>query len=108
MRAFKWIVAIVLLVSLTLFATLNARSVSFHYVFGHAELPLVLLLLFAFVVGLLISMLWLGPGWLRWRWKAHQLQNHLLQSEQELLLLKGPTRSEPVASTEQHNPPHRH
>ncbi|MES2211548.1 MAG: LapA family protein [Pseudomonadota bacterium] len=90
MHLIKWLLGLALLVLIASFTALNAKSVSFHYLLGQRSIPLVVLIFLAFICGLLAMLLWIGPAWLRCRWKANSLQNHLIQREQELFLLKGP------------------
>ena len=90
MHLIKWLLGLALLVLIASFTALNAKSVSFHYLLGQRTIPLVILLFLAFLCGLGVMLVWIGPAWLRCRWKANALQSHLIQREQELFLLKGP------------------
>ena len=55
MRLFGYIVLLVIFVLVCALAVLNAQAVSFNYLLGTFHLPLILLLLFVFILGLVVG-----------------------------------------------------
>ena len=88
MRLLRYILFIVLLLLALSFALLNADPVSISYYLGTSQVPLSILLVFAFgmgcIIGLLVSMSW----YLRSKWQARKLANRLELAEKELANLR--------------------
>lgn len=88
MRILRYIVFIVLLLLALSFALLNADAVSINYYLGTSQVPLSILLVFAFgigcIVGLLVSMSW----YLRSKWHNRKLTQRLELAEKELTNLR--------------------
>lgn len=56
MRLFGYIILVIIFVLVAALAVLNAQEVTFNYLVGTFHLPLILLLLVVFVLGLVIGM----------------------------------------------------
>lgn len=57
MRLLGYIILVVIFVLVAALAVLNAQAVTFNYLIGTFHLPLILLLLVVFVLGLVIGMI---------------------------------------------------
>ncbi|WP_192483115.1 MULTISPECIES: lipopolysaccharide assembly protein LapA domain-containing protein [Cysteiniphilum] len=57
MRLLGYIILVIIFVLVAALAVLNAQEVTFNYLIGTFHLPLILLLLVAFVLGLVIGMI---------------------------------------------------
>lgn len=57
MRLFGYIILLAIFFLVSALAVLNAQDVAFNYLLGSFNLPLILLLLIGFVLGLVVGML---------------------------------------------------
>ncbi|WP_119343188.1 LapA family protein [Facilibium subflavum] len=57
MRYIGYFLLIIIFVIICILSILNAQTVQFNYMFGAFSLPLIILLLFTFIIGLLIGAL---------------------------------------------------
>ncbi|WP_395947100.1 LapA family protein [Caedibacter taeniospiralis] len=57
MRVVGYVLLVIVFVLVCVLAVLNAQPVSFNYLLGSFNLPLILLLLLVFIVGLIVGML---------------------------------------------------
>ena len=57
MKIFSWIIVLIVLIIGVSFALLNANMVAFHYYIGSRQIPLSLLLVFSFGLGLILGIL---------------------------------------------------
>ena len=88
MRILRYILFILLLLLALTFALLNAQAVNINYYLGVSQVPLSILLVFAFgigcIVGLLVSMSW----YLRSKWHNRKMAQRLELAEKELANLR--------------------
>ncbi|MFI4936950.1 MAG: lipopolysaccharide assembly protein LapA domain-containing protein [Candidatus Berkiellales bacterium] len=77
MRVIGMILALILLVVGAAFAVLNAKPVEINYFFGSADLPLALLLLIAFALGVVLCMLVMGFSLMKLKAKNKWLQSKM-------------------------------
>ncbi len=84
MKIFGLIVVLILLVIGVTFALLNAAPVSFHYYFGAKELPLSILLVLSFTLGLLLAFVIMSVSILRLKAQKRGLNKRLKTVEQEI------------------------
>lgn len=88
MRILRYILFILLLLLALSFALLNAEAVNINYYLGMSQVPLSILLVFAFgigcIVGLLVSMSW----YLRSKWHSRKMAQRLELAEKELANLR--------------------
>lgn len=88
MRIITYIIFIIILLAGIIFAYLNASSVAFNYYFGIKTMPLSLLLIVAFGIGILVSFLFVVISWLRLKSKIFRQKKHIRNLEQEIAALK--------------------
>ncbi len=84
MKIFSYIVVLFLIVLGISFAILNAGQVSIHYYIGVSHLPLSLLLVFSFGIGLIIGLLLTGVVILRLKAQKRSLKKRLKVVEKEI------------------------
>ena len=60
MRIFSFIFMLVLLITGIAFSALNAHFVEINYLFGRQQMPVALLVVIAFALGVVFSLLFLG------------------------------------------------
>jgi len=84
MRIFSFIVALFIIIVGATFAVLNAKPVVFHYYVGYKTLPLSLLLVISFCIGILLC--FFAMSYVVVRLKAHKryLEKKLRLAEQEI------------------------
>lgn len=90
------VLALILFVVATVFASLNDQQLALHYFLGQIQISLPLLLLLVFLLGALIatllSLLWV---W-RLRWQNFRLKAQLLRRERDLSRLHPSTAEKSV------------
>lgn len=79
-----WIITLAIIVMGVAFSALNAQSVSVNYLFGKSELPLAVILLLAFGLGVLLSILILGPKIVSLATKNKWISNKLKKAEDHM------------------------
>lgn len=104
MKIITWIIRIIVLLVLLWLALQNNQVVSFSIMDGlQFDLPLIVLLLVFFALGVLLGLLILLPKHLGLKWEARKLrkeneQNKLVLAQQEKML--GNTANTPTQATE--------
>ncbi len=88
MRILKFIAICLLVLFVGAFSILNAQSVQLHYFIASRQLPLALLLVVFFVLGLLCSVLIGGAHWMRYQRKQHALKRELKLAQLEISNLR--------------------
>ncbi len=84
MRIISFIFLIILILLGITFAILNAEAVNINYYFGHSQLPLSLLLVLTFSIGLLIGLLVCSVFYLRAKRENYRLKSRLKTTEKEV------------------------
>jgi len=84
MKIFSYLIVLLILILGVTFAILNAAPVAVHYYIGSQQLPLSLLLVMSFGIGLLIGLLVLGFNILRLKAKNRGLRKQLRVAEEEI------------------------
>lgn len=84
MKVVSYLIVLLLLILGVTFALLNATSVSIHYYLGVAQLPLSLLLLISFALGLIVALIVMGIIVLRLKAKNLGLKRRLTLAEKEI------------------------
>lgn len=104
MKVITWIIRIIVLLILLWLALQNNQIVSFSLMDGlQFDLPLIVLLLAFFALGVILGLLILLPKHLGLKWEARKLrkeneQNKLILAQQEKIL--GNTTGQPIQITE--------
>ena len=104
MKVITWIIRIIVLLILLWLALQNNQIVSFSLMDGlQFDLPLIVLLLAFFALGVILGLLILLPKHLGLKWEARKLrkeneQNKLILAQQEKIL--GNTAGQPIQTTE--------
>lgn len=80
-RLIGWIVTILIIILGVSFSALNAQSVTVQYFVGESELPLAVVLLIAFAVGVILSIVTLGTKILSLSAKNKWLAKKLKRAE---------------------------
>lgn len=88
MRIFSYLIILILVIVGVTFAILNADSVTVHYYIGIKQLPLSLLILCSFAVGIIIGLLVMGWLVLRLKIKNRSLRKRLNNVEKEIQNLR--------------------
>lgn len=84
MKIIGYIFLLLIIVLGFTFACLNASSVNINYYIGNANMPLSMLLVIAFIVGMIIGMLFM-LGWvIKLKHAAYKLRQQQRQLEHEL------------------------
>lgn len=87
MRIISFLLMIIILIMGIAFAATNAQLITVNYLIGSASLPLALVLLIAFVVGVLLSYIYLGAKVLKLKaqhsWMSAKLKNLQHKSEEK-------------------------
>lgn len=84
MKIFGFIIILILLVLGVTFALLNATPVSFHYYIGVKEIPLSILLVLSFVLGLVIAFIVMSISILRLKAQKRSLNKRLKLIQKEI------------------------
>jgi lipopolysaccharide assembly protein A len=84
MRIISYIfLLLVMLIGIT-FASLNAAPVPFHYYLGSQQIPLALLLIFAFGCGILVGVIFILFSIIKLKRDNYRLKGHIKIVEKEL------------------------
>lgn len=77
MKWINYLLVIIIGIWFALMGILNSAAVPFHYAFGKADVPLVLVMLGSFVLGALFALLIFGLSALFWKSRANALGRQL-------------------------------
>ena len=84
MKIFSYLIVLLLLILGVTFALLNASPVTIHYYLGVSQLPLSLLLIISFALGIIIALLMVSMVLIRLKAKNLGLKRRLRIAEQEI------------------------
>jgi len=84
MRVFGYVFLLIIIIWGITFAILNADPVTIHYYIGMKQLPLSLLLVISFGIGLFVSFLYMGFVILRLKSERRHLRKRLSVAEKEI------------------------
>ncbi|NKF22694.1 LapA family protein [Solimonas marina] len=98
----KIVLLVVLLIILVLGASIgyfNAQPIHFNYLFGSAEFPLIAVLIAAFSIGILLTLLVVAGRLLTMRMELGRLRKQLREAEGELRTLRNLPVGNPPTTT---------
>lgn len=84
MRVFSYVIMIVIVCFGIIFAVANANAVVFNYYLGSKQVPLSLLLVFAFGGGVILGFIFALPHWFRLKRDKRKLKARIKLVEQEI------------------------
>ena len=84
MRVFSYVIMIVIVCFGIVFAVANANAVVFNYYLGSKQVPLSLLLVFAFGGGVILGFIFALPNWFRLKRDKRKLKARIKLVEQEI------------------------
>ncbi len=88
MRIIKLIFVLIIILLGASFAVLNANVVQINYYFGTASMPLVLLLLIVFIVGIILGLISLSLYTMKLKHQNAQLSHRASIAEKEIFNLR--------------------